>query len=254
MIEESMYLYNCYEFIISKNILSKIVKCDIFSCMENIFKKINDLKFNNDSFGLLFLKLIYKVFSNQIINSILNVAIPFLFSLPIIKDTSLFLKFGLIGLGVLVSVNVISLFCTEYKIYSSRKSVGYKVIIDNVNSLYKIYNERITDHGFDGLFELISDYVCQDLYHFFKNTLNVETRVSLIQQYPKANDFFSVMISRTSKNTQKLGRKKNNSKVQFEHNRHKYYNQLLLDNNDRQVVLLERKVEDYFSFKSNKQN
>lgn len=120
-----------------------------------------------------------------------------------------------------------------------------------LQSICKVYNERISDKKYIGLFETISDAVCTDIYHFFKDVYHIETRISVVQQYQ--DDFGTdkcVMISRTSKKTQSLGKKRDDSEVKYNSNklRHKYYKKILLDNKSEIVVFFEKDIQKHFVF------
>lgn len=210
-----------------------------------------DRKSNSENFLVLILKIIYKICSNSIVNSIFNVLIPFLFSLPIFINENINITSGIICLIILIIFNILACISEKYKKHVLECSIGASKLINNIQSIFKTYNERITDYEFKGLFEVISDSVCGDLYHFFKDVFKIETRISLVQQYK--DDYGinrSVMISRTSAKTQKLGRKKNDSVVKYDgNNSHKYYNNILLDNDDRIVILLDEEINKNFYVK-----
>lgn len=223
--------------------------------MKRFYKKIDELKLNNDNTLVLFLQLLYRIFSSQVFLGILNVIIPFLFTLPIIKDESKLLLCGIICVILLIIVNTVGGIATGYKVYNLNSLNATKSIINNMNSLNKIYNERITDeNGFQGLFELMSDSICSDLYHLFKVAFKIETRVSVIQQYPgdTEDDYYSMMISRASKNTQRLGRRRDTAKVQYTSRKSKYYKKILVDNNDKIVILLKDEILKNFIFSTKK--
>lgn len=223
--------------------------------MEKVYEFIDrqKLKLNNDNIVVLIAKLLYKLFSSKTFVGLANIIIPLWISIPIFVDKKTTKTNLIVCIAILIFINVLSSFALGYKFHINVISKGNQEIINNVNSLIKTYNERIADNKIMGLFEMISDDICKDLYMFFKGIFGIETRVSIIQQYPNPNngEFYSMMISRTSKNTAKLGQYRDNSKVYY-NDKQKYYKKILVDNKCGVVVLFREDIEERFYFETNR--
>lgn len=220
--------------------------------MEKIYAKLEKMKQDGDKTIVLLLKLFYKFFLNSYIVGILNVALPVLYSIPVFNSGNI-VKWGIVIVIALIIVNIGHIFTTSYRKRSVATLAGHSSILGYVQSICKKYNERVLDYSINGLFECVSDAVCTDIYHFFKDVYNIEARVSVVQQYEENGVKKCVMISRTSKNTQGLGKKKDDSEVKYgtNHPRQKYYKKILKDNKDDIVVLFEEEIKNRFVFKEN---
>ncbi len=173
--------------------------------------------------------------------------VPILFSFSWFVENQKYTKLRVLLLLVLAVLNIGHGLAQKYKEHSIIRLLGSENIIAYTQSILKAYNERIADDKYLGLFEFVSDATCADIYHFFKDTYKIETRVSIIQQYKDGEQNRCVMISRTSKKTQSLGQKKDDSEVKYESKKkHKYYKRILLDNKDNVIILFQHDINKFF--------
>ena len=221
--------------------------------MNRVFSRISIIKSRyQDNAFIILVRFLYRVFSNSTFLVLCNVLLPIFFSFPIIKDTNKYFKYGIICLIIIILINILCAVAKNYKLYSQKLTKGHSIIVSDFETIYKTFNERVSNKDFDYLFQSISDTVCTDVYYYFREVFGFETRVSLIQQYEKNGKFYSVTVSRRSKKTQLLGKRKGESKVKYNVNNGKYYNKIILDNKDDTVVLDAEEIKEYFNY-SNKQ-
>ena len=218
--------------------------------MEKFFCWIDKAKTKDDTLRHSFLKFAYLLFLKAEFVGLANVLAPFLYTVFIPEDKKELLKWGIAIAIVLTGMNIFHYVAIKYKRREYEINSGHSKALQYVQSICKIYNERISDRKYIGLFESVSDAVCADIYHFFKDVYGVETRTSIVQQYTEKKKNKCVLISRTSKKTQCLGRKKDDSEVKYSKDQ-KYYKKILLDNSSEIVIMKKEEIDKHFVFRKN---
>lgn len=216
------------------------------------FYKVIDKLIIRDNAVVFLLKFLYRVFKSPIFISVLNILLPIVISLPNVsagEKTKWWLVILLIA--IIVVINVIHGISIGYQNRAMLTVEGNARIINYLQTLLKLYAERLSTKNYEGLFISISDNVCSDLYIFFKEVYNIDTRVSVIQQYEENKDGKHVckcaMVSRCSKKTKSLGKKKNESVVKYSGNgKNFYYKKILLENRDDIIILDQEEIKNCF--------
>ena len=218
--------------------------------MDKFFEYIEKIKSKKRGILVIFLELSYHIFRNTVIVGLINVIIPILVT---IIRTDQRMTVPIILIVGLVLVNGFHAVALSYHSRVLMTVEGNARITQFTQSLVKLLNECIAERKEDSIFIDLGDQVCSDLYYFFQDIFNIETRISIVHQYADSNNpknYLSSIVCRKSKSTQKLGRRKHEKRVRFNSNGKEkpdyYYNKILLDNDKQIVVLFKGEIEKLF--------
>lgn len=228
--------------------------------MERFFKAIDTFKQQEHKIAIPLLQFFNNLFLTQLFVGGVNTGLPIIFTLIELKcQKEVIITWGIILFVVLVLTNFFNILCVKYENHANNLRIVKNTTLCAISSVYKAYNELVSNNDYESLFEKISKSVCTQLYHYIKDGFNLETRVSVVQQYKKNEHEKnrSFIVSRTSKDTCTLNRHKNDEEVRYGKSKGnkvkgRYYNKILLDNKDDVVILNKEEIDSQFWFKSQK--